>query len=64
MSRTYKTIKSGKPKGRGNPLGLCMCVQCKTARLGKKDGDVMKMKKKFRNSWKTGKHEQKGVYSD
>ena len=24
-----KPIDKSKPKGRGNPLGLCMCSQCK-----------------------------------
>lgn len=67
MSRTKKEIKKGKPKGRANPLGICMCSACKTGRVcvrkGKK-GEVEKIKHKFRTEWKTNKRFKKGMYTD
>jgi hypothetical protein len=63
MSRTKKTIKKGRPKGRGNPLGLCMCVHCKRGRLGKKLGMVEKIKHKQKVGWKTNKQETRGAYT-
>lgn len=66
MSRTIKKINKGKPKGRGNPLGLCICSQCKAGRLSRKNEtrEVIKMKHKFRTEWKTNKKFKKGMYTD
>ena len=64
MSDTKKQVKKGKPKGRGNPLGLCMCRICKGGRMGKRDSLVGKIKHKYRTNWKTNKEQQKGAYTD
>lgn len=64
MSRTKKIIKKGKPKGRGNPLGICMCTHCKRGRLRRNDGMVEKVKHKQRTDWKTNKQADRGVYTD
>mgnify|MGYP001558831593 CR=1 FL=1 len=67
MSRTIKKIHKGKPKGRGNQLGLCGCPACKAGRLKRKSGEtreVIKMKHKFRTEWKTNKKFKKGMYTD
>ena len=67
MSRTKKEIKKGKPKGRGNPMGICMCSECKKGRLCTRKGksrDVIKIKHKFRTEWKTNKPFKKGMYTD
>ena len=64
MSDTKKKLKKGRPSGRGNPYGICMCVQCKGGRIGRKDSLVEKIKHKFRNCWKTNKQFKKGAYTD
>lgn len=67
MSRTKKEIKKGKPKGRANPLGICMCVACKTGRVRSRIGksrEVIKMCHKFRTEWKTNKKFKAGMFTD
>ena len=66
MSDTKKrTIKKGKPQGRPNPYGLCMCVACKWGRTrSRNQGIVQKIKHKYRTCWKTGKSLKIGAYTD
>lgn len=63
MSRTKKTIEKGKPNGRGNPLGICMCKTCKAGRLGREDSAIIRLKRKVRR-WKSNKPAEKGAYTD
>jgi hypothetical protein len=63
MSDTYKVkYTNHKPKGRGNPLGVCKCTQCKHAGKKGRHHLVEKANKQLRKSFKSNKEFVKGIY--
>lgn len=64
MSDTKKhEYTNWRVKNRGNPLGICMCLQCRYGRKRRGAG-ILSLKHKYRNSWKNGRRFKKGIYTD
>lgn len=63
MSRTYHKMPKYKKKKRPNNLGICNCIQCRYGRQGKKDSQIIRIKKRLRNWW-NNKPDIKGAYTD
>lgn len=63
MSRTNHETPKFRKRKRANPLGICNCWNCRVGRMGKRDGMIMKLKRKIRIWW-NNKEEERGAYTD
>ncbi len=63
MSKTTHEMPKYRKNKRSNFLGICNCIQCRHGRMGKKDSQITRIKRKLR-LWKSNKTFKRGAYTD